>query len=234
MNTTPRIVSRDAARAAGLTHYFSGTPCTHGHISPRFVSTCACATCSTIGVARRRNNPLNDEQKEDILRRVDARGAARAANIMHYFLGTPCKRGHISKRWTSNAGCVQCGLEQTDKWRKHNPPSPERKKELSKRSVAWAKANPDKVRQKEFRERLRKYGLSEVQFAALKTRAGGRCVGCGSSEPKRINWQIDHDHKTGFVRGLICGPCNLALGGARDNPETLRRLADYLDQNDFG
>lgn len=40
----------------------------------------------------------------------------------------------------------------------------------------------------------------------------------------------DHDHATGLFRAYICSPCNLSLGHAKDNPTTLRRLADYLER----
>lgn len=39
----------------------------------------------------------------------------------------------------------------------------------------------------------------------------------------------DHDHTTGMFRGWLCGPCNTILGLAKDDPEVLRGLADYLE-----
>ena len=41
---------------------------------------------------------------------------------------------------------------------------------------------------------------------------------------------IDHNHKTGEIRGLICTNCNTSLGGFGDNPDTLLRARDYLIQ----
>lgn len=52
------------------------------------------------------------------------------------------------------------------------------------------------------------------------------CSVCGS--PGRICF--DHNHKTGKFRGWLCSGCNLALGNVRDSPETLRKLADYLEK----
>lgn len=52
------------------------------------------------------------------------------------------------------------------------------------------------------------------------------CEVCGSS--KRICY--DHDHATGLHRGWLCDACNRALGYVKDNPVTLRALADYLER----
>ena len=40
---------------------------------------------------------------------------------------------------------------------------------------------------------------------------------------------VDHDHETGKVRGLLCNGCNIAIGYAKDSPETLRRMAAYIE-----
>ena len=56
----------------------------------------------------------------------------------------------------------------------------------------------------------------------------GLCAACGrapTGRKKRL--MIDHDHKTGRVRGALCNRCNLALGLVDDNPQ---HLADYLER----
>lgn len=50
------------------------------------------------------------------------------------------------------------------------------------------------------------------------------CRICG-----REGHHIDHDHKTGKVRGLLCRACNPAIGAMQDNPELLRRAALYVE-----
>ncbi len=53
----------------------------------------------------------------------------------------------------------------------------------------------------------------------------GACRGCGSTGPL----VVDHSHETDRVRGLLCSPCNLALGMVKDSPDVLRQLASYLE-----
>ena len=54
----------------------------------------------------------------------------------------------------------------------------------------------------------------------------GKCKICSEFQ---YRLEIDHCHTTMKLRGLICGPCNRALGLMRDNPEALRNAARYLE-----
>jgi hypothetical protein len=60
----------------------------------------------------------------------------------------------------------------------------------------------------------------------------GCCKVCGCSMSlvgkSSESCHIDHDHKTGKVRGLLCRSCNLALGFTKDSPKILQRLIGYL------
>jgi hypothetical protein len=49
-----------------------------------------------------------------------------------------------------------------------------------------------------------------------------------TNEKRTKNFCVDHDHKTGKIRGLLCGPCNRGLGYLHDSPELLERLAAYV------
>ena len=55
------------------------------------------------------------------------------------------------------------------------------------------------------------------------------CEVCGSA-PTTRGLHFDHDHKTGLFRGWLCHGCNIALGSAKDKPEILRKLAEYLER----
>lgn len=49
-------------------------------------------------------------------------------------------------------------------------------------------------------------------------------------DPELRPLDIDHDPKTGVVRGLLCNPCNQAIGFLQDDPDLMRRAADYVEE----
>jgi hypothetical protein len=53
------------------------------------------------------------------------------------------------------------------------------------------------------------------------------CFICGKP-PTKLRLAVDHDHKTGLARGLLCWACNRAIGAFRDNADSLQRAVDYL------
>jgi hypothetical protein len=74
------------------------------------------------------------------------------------------------------------------------------------------------------RQRKRRYGIDNAQLAWMVLQQGG-CAICGS--PKATH--VDHDHRTGRVRGVLCFNCNNALGHFDDDPRVLAAAADYLE-----
>jgi hypothetical protein len=76
------------------------------------------------------------------------------------------------------------------------------------------------------------YRITEIEWADMFAAQGCRCASCPSIEPFGNGyWHTDHDHVTGKVRGILCGPCNMTLGHAKDDPERLRSLADYVEKH---
>lgn len=72
------------------------------------------------------------------------------------------------------------------------------------------------------------YNLTADEYKALLAAQQGVCAIC--RQPRSYNLNVDHCHRTGHVRGLLCRLCNgRLLTAARDNPETLRNAADYLE-----
>lgn len=73
-----------------------------------------------------------------------------------------------------------------------------------------------------------RYGLTPEQYKALYEAQGGVCYICQRATGARKKLAVDHDHRTGFVRGLCCGPCNSILAHLRDDPVAAQRIVDYL------
>lgn len=71
------------------------------------------------------------------------------------------------------------------------------------------------------------YRLTPEEYETILAFQGGVCAGCGRP-PHGIRLAVDHDHKTGRIRGLLCWLCNRAIGILRDRAQTLTRLGLYL------
>lgn len=75
----------------------------------------------------------------------------------------------------------------------------------------------------------RKFGISVVEYDAMLDGQRGVCAICGRP-PKSVRLHVDHDHKTGLIRGLLCPWCNYRLlSSARDSVAVLRAAAAYLE-----
>src|SRR3990167_11556440 len=72
-----------------------------------------------------------------------------------------------------------------------------------------------------------KYGITETIYDKVLVAQKNVCAICGNHQRyKRL--AVDHDHKTGQVRGLLCENCNRGLGRFFDSEIRLRKAADYI------
>lgn len=78
--------------------------------------------------------------------------------------------------------------------------------------------------------RLRRtYGITSEDYEQLLAAQAGKCAICALPPRGKLPLNVDHDHKTGLVRGLLCWSCNhRVLPSARDNAATLSSAAKYL------
>ena len=76
-----------------------------------------------------------------------------------------------------------------------------------------------------------KYGVSLEWYDAQLLKQMGVCYIC-KSPPARKRLSIDHCHKTGSVRKLLCDNCNKALGFAKDSSPILNAMIEYLEEHD--
>jgi hypothetical protein len=88
--------------------------------------------------------------------------------------------------------------------------------------------NVEKTRKSNSERQLKKnYGITFDEYDKMLERQGGVCATCGKP-PNGRRLHVDHDHRTGKIRGLLCHGCNVALGSVDDNPSILQRLIEYL------
>jgi hypothetical protein len=117
-------------------------------------------------------------------------------------------RNHYRKQWAKKTG-----FDKRD-YQKH-------KESKTARAKIWSKSS------KGLDSKLRhNYGITLDTFEKMIETCLNKCQICGDSFKSRP--PIDHDHKTGEVRGLLCKRCNVGIGMFLDNPELLKSAIKYL------
>lgn len=121
---------------------------------------------------------------------------------------------HYYRGWTEERRAQ--AREYSRQWRINNP-------------VAYKKAYIKSMRK-------RKYGVDEDTYQRMLEEQGHRCAICGHEEKLKSNGvdvdnlSVDHNHRTGAIRGLLCHNCNRALGLLADDPQRLAAAIVYLRQ----
>ena len=80
------------------------------------------------------------------------------------------------------------------------------------------------------------FGITLEDYDRMFAKQKGVCEICGSPQEKRssgrggvvTNLAVDHCHKSGKVRGLLCGKCNSFIGFAEDSKQRLEKAIEYL------
>jgi hypothetical protein len=91
------------------------------------------------------------------------------------------------------------------------------------------KEDPLKLRIKDWKD----IGLNvtKEQYENLYNQQHGKCYCCGKHEDELSKKLcLDHCHTTMKLRGLLCTNCNIMIGNAKDNIETLQKAIEYLKQ----
>lgn len=124
---------------------------------------------------------------------------------------------HQGRKLRRDYICIPCSKK---KWKEHG--------------AKWAKENPAAYHKLHRKSHLNhRYGISIEEYDKLFLAQGGVCALC--SEPPTVRYlSVDHCHRTGTVRGLLCKKCNTALGLFRENIKTLRAAAEYVEKYNRG
>lgn len=94
------------------------------------------------------------------------------------------------------------------------------------RSSGGARATPEARRRYHLKE---KFGLTVEEYDAMLRAQDGRCAIC-RHPPTAKRLAVDHDHRTGMVRGLLCEACNWFVGQLEKQEEHLDSALTYLEQ----
>jgi len=185
---------------------------------------------------------------------IVSRKYAMQVGLTRYFSGSKCVNGHVAERQTTNGACIPCmrGRQKiarnTESYRQRHRKQARklyRADELTRlrqkfyalknasKKASWGaryRQSPAGVKQGRKRHLRLKYSIKQQCYEKLLRAQDGRCAICSTQNPGkgRKHFAVDHNHKTGAIRGLLCNTCNISLGGFGDRAETLLTAAAYL------
>lgn len=204
-----------------------------------FVHVCLCRRAFRIvdgqfvasGMRRKRKRKLAGHA-ERVYRVVDGwrgRCACGWESISVLRTQASARDAHVAHLLASSPICSECGPKQPHEMSIKSP-------HLCKRcstakTKAWAAEHPSEWERSRRKSLLKKkYGLTLEDYDDILEEQGNVCAICGDppDDPRGFRAHIDHDHKTGRVRGILCTRCNHGLGNFKDSPEILRAAVKYL------
>jgi hypothetical protein len=119
-------------------------------------------------------------------------------------------------------------LKNKDRINAKNKEYQEKNKDrISKQRKEFYKKNSDRLKEIKM---MRVYGIGMEDFARLLNNQNNACAVCKTKNPIGNGFCVDHDHKTGVIRGILCPGCNTAIGLMRDDPQILQSAISYLEQ----
>lgn len=135
---------------------------------------------------------------------------------------------------------------RADKWKAENPERyattqqthrEQNREKYRVSSAEWYRQNKDVAKDQTRIRKLASYGLTPETYMELSASQDHKCAICGDPygmESLKHPLYVDHCHKTGEVRGLLCSRCNTGLGLFRDNPDLMLAAVTYLTRSSSG
>jgi len=150
--------------------------------------------------------------------------------------GKTCEICKTKSRYISNSSCVDCStrkgiIKLNDQELMKQYRTPEKVKQYTKkyRSLGKHRCSPSNSKVSKFNHNLIKnYNIDASMYNKLLTEQNNVCAICKRCCVSGRRLAVDHDHKTGKVRGLLCGRCNTGLGNFTDSIEFLEEAIKYL------
>ena len=123
------------------------------------------------------------------------------------------------------------------KWKREHPEKTKesyRKYYLKNRDkkLAQGKIRYEKTKElKKWQTIERKYKITKEDFNNMLESQGGKCAICGDENINQWTLNIDHCHKTGKIRGILCNLCNTALGSFKEDISLIKNAINYLNKH---
>jgi hypothetical protein len=118
-----------------------------------------------------------------------------------------------------SAWCKHCTVKQNSLYR-----------DKDKQKIYKAKYYKTNKVGRKLKADLKKYGLTLEAYGDMLKQQHDCCAMCQESAPVNKRLSVDHCHRTGKVRGLLCSNCNFILGLAKDSVSVLRNAVSYLEK----
>lgn len=136
------------------------------------------------------------------------------------------KRKNEEKKYYKSS-CKKCSYKSKLQWEKDNP---DLDKKIKKKARKKYKSNKNLIRSNKYKER---YGITLDQYNKILEDQNYKCKICKTEDTGSkltSNLCVDHCHKTGKVRGILCNKCNSALGFFKDNKNIIKQALLYLGE----
>lgn len=135
-----------------------------------------------------------------------------------------CYEKHLIK---NNSDYHNRQKDNCNRWRRANK---DKKNSMDKQ---YQLKNRKRISRRNYDKELSQYGLSVDSLASLVKYQDNKCGVCSRDLNKSKTRHVDHDHKTGIARGVLCHKCNLGIGLLGDDINGLERAIDYLNQTPY-
>jgi Recombination endonuclease VII len=158
----------------------------------------------------------------------------QVGDIKDTYNGKPCNKCGQTLRRSSNRHCIQCDRKTSKQWRKDN---------IGKRLEYERNYNKENTHNKFLINIYSKYQITWEMYVNIQTLQNNVCAICLNSCSVWERLSIDHNHKTGLNRGLLCHKCNirwirwidrddwervmLECGKLEDGSTVLERIQEY-------
>ncbi len=125
-------------------------------------------------------------------------------HLTDFHLRSLSKDGHAS-------ACKECNIKRTYEWAQKNS---------DKRTATYRKSSLKRT-----------YGITLEQYDEMLEKQHHCCAICDRHEDQfKTRLAVDHNHKTGEIRGLLCNYCNHRVVGKHTDGDKLRQIAEYIEQ----